>query len=100
MEIILIAVVVVIAGFAFYTWNKSKSFDLNNDGKVDAADVKAAVNVVVADVKSAADVNKDGKVDATDAKVVTQKAKTAVKKTVNKVKPKPNNRKPKPKSKA
>ncbi len=59
----------------------TESLDANKDGKVDAADVKVAVQETVKEVKTvakqSADVNKDGKVDTADVK-------TAVKKTVKK----------------
>jgi len=86
MEIVLFAVVVVALGAFIYYGRNSKSLDVNNDGKVDAADAKAAVQHVVEGVKSAADVNKDGKVDAADVKVVTEKAKAVAKKTTAKAK--------------
>jgi DNA replicative helicase MCM subunit Mcm2 (Cdc46/Mcm family) len=86
MEIVLIAVVAVVIGAAIYVYNKGKTFDVNNDGKVDAADVKVAVKLIKQDVKAVADVNKDGKVDAADVKVATTKAKTGAKKAATKVK--------------
>lgn len=84
MEIVLIALVIVVAGTFWYYNRKAKSFDVNQDGKVDAADVKAAVQNVVCGVKETADANKDGKVDAADVKVVAEKAKTEVKKAAAK----------------
>jgi hypothetical protein len=86
MEIVLFAVVVVALGAFVYYNRSSKSLDVNNDGKVDAADAKAAVQNVVEGVKAAADVNKDGKVDAADVAVVAEKAKTVAKKTTAKAK--------------
>lgn len=80
MEIVLIASVAVILGALIYFNRSSKGLDLNKDGKVDAADAKAAVQNVVEGVKATADVNKDGKVDAADAKVVKEKAKASAKK--------------------
>jgi len=98
MEILLAIVVVVVVGALIYFNRSSKSLDINNDGKVDAADVKAAVQNVVCGVEAVADVNKDGKVDAADAKAVTTKAKTAVKKAAVKAKTTANRgRKPKTK---
>ena len=85
MELILIGAVVVIGAVIYYN-RKSKSLDVNNDGKVDAADVKAAVQNVVEGVKATADVNKDGKVDAADVAVVKEKAKAATKKAATKAK--------------
>lgn len=86
MEIVLLAIAVVVIGAFIYYNRSSKSFDVNNDGKVDSADVKAAVQNVVEGVKSTADANKDGKVDAADVKVVTEKAKAVAKKTTAKAK--------------
>ena len=86
MEIVLFAVVVVALGAFIYYNRSSKSLDVNNDGKVDAADAKAAVQNVVEGVKASADVNKDGKVDAADVAVVKEKAKAVAKKTTAKVK--------------
>ena len=85
MEIIILAFVVLVAAAVYYN-RKSKSFDVNNDGKVNAADVKAAVQNVVCGVKETADVNKDGKVDAADAVAVKEKVKTVAKKTTAKAK--------------
>ncbi len=86
MEIVLVALVLVAVGAFWYYNRNTKSFDVNQDGKVDSADVKAAVQNVVCGVKETADVNKDGKVDAADAKVVVEKAKTEVKKAATKTK--------------
>ena len=86
MEIIIALVVIVVVGALVYFNRSAKSLDINNDGKVDLADAKAAVDNTVAGVTAAADVNKDGKVDAEDAKVVVEKAKTGVKKAAVKAK--------------
>ncbi len=86
MEIVLIAVVAVAFGAFIYYNRSSKSFDVNNDGKVDAADAKAAVQNVVEGVKATADVNQDGKVDSADVAVVTEKVKTGAKKAAVKAK--------------
>jgi len=96
MEIIVI-VAVVIAAYLVYSIIREKGtgLDLNNDGKVDAADLKvlgteakAKVETVAAKATAAvtkvADVDGDGKVTANDAKVAATKAKTAVKKTAAK----------------
>ena len=86
MEILLaIAVAVVVAALIYFN-RSSKGLDVNNDGKVDASDIKDAVQNVLEGVKVTADVNKDGKVDAADAKVIVGKAKTQVKKTATKAK--------------
>ena len=95
MEIFLIALVVAAAAIIYYN-RKSKSFDINNDGKINTADVKAAVQNVVCGAKETADVNKDGKVNVADAKVAVKKASNKVKQTVKKS----TNRSRKPKSKA
>jgi hypothetical protein len=86
MEILIIVAVAVIAGAVIYFNRGSKGLDVNNDGTVDAADVKAAVQNVVDGVKATADVNKDGKVDVADVKVAKEAVKTQVKKTVAKAK--------------
>lgn len=86
MEILLAIAVVVVIGALIYFNRSSKGLDVNNDGKVDAADVKAAVHNAVCGVKDTADVNKDGKLDASDAAVVVEKAKTQVKKAATKAK--------------
>ena len=86
MEIVLIAIAVVAIGAFIYYNRSSKGFDVNKDGKVDTADVKAAVQNVVCGVKADADVNKDGKVDSSDVKAVKEKAKSSAKKAANKAK--------------
>lgn len=103
MEILLAIAVVVVVGALIYFNRSSKGFDVNQDGKVDAADAKAAVQNVVEGVKATADVNNDGKVDAADVKVVAEKAKTEVKKAATTAKTavkKATTRGRKPKSKA
>jgi predicted negative regulator of RcsB-dependent stress response len=71
MDIIIIAIVIATLGYvAWKFWPKA---DVNNDGKVDAADVKTV-----------ADVNNDGKVDVADAVEVVKKATTRAKKVVTK----------------
>ena len=103
MEIIIAITVVVVVSTLIYFNRSAKSLDINNDGKVDLADVKAAVDNTVVGVTAAADVNKDGKVDADDAKVVVEKAKTEVKKAAVKAKTavkKVSSQGRKPKSKA
>jgi hypothetical protein len=83
MEIILPLIILVGAGAIWY-FNRSNKLDVNNDGKVDLADAKAAVDNTVAGVKAAADVNNDGKVDAADVVEVKEKAKKTVKKAATK----------------
>lgn len=82
MEIIIALVAIIVIGTIWYT-NRGTGADVNNDGKVDLADVKAAVEKTVVAV---ADVNNDGKVDVADVAVVATKAKAAVKKTTAKAK--------------
>lgn len=86
MEILIAIVVVIVVGALIYFNRSSKGLDVNNDGKVDAADVKAAIQNVVEGVTASADVNKDGVVDAADAKVAVEVVKTEVKKTASKAK--------------
>lgn len=86
MEIILALIAVVIVGALVYYNRTSTGLDVNNDGKVDLNDAKAAVDNAITGVVAAADVNNDGKVDAEDAKVVVEKAKTTVKKAATKAK--------------
>ncbi len=102
MEIVLLAIAVVAIGAFIYYNRTSKSLDVNNDGKVDVADAKAAVQNVVEGVKADADINKDGKVDSADVAVVKEKAKAVAKKTTAKAKEtvkKAQNRGRKPKAK-
>jgi hypothetical protein len=80
MEIVIIAVIVVAVGLLIYFNRGSKGLDVNADGKVDAADAKAAVDNTVAGVKKAADVDGDGKVSVADAKAAVAKTKQAVRK--------------------
>jgi biopolymer transport protein ExbD len=86
MEILLAIAAVVIVGALIYFNRGSKGLDVNNDGKVDLADAKAAVKNAADGVKAAADLNKDGKVTVKDAKVAGTKAKTVVKKAATKAK--------------
>ena len=85
MEIIIALVAIVVIGAIWYS-NRSTGADVNQDGKIDLADAKAAVEKTVEAVTQIADANKDGKVDVADVKVVATKAKTAVKKTATKAK--------------
>lgn len=79
MEIaILIAVLVV--GVVIYFNRTSKGLDVNNDGKVDAQDAKAAVQNAAAGIRKAADVDGDGKVTVKDVKAAAAKTKQAVRK--------------------
>jgi len=85
MEILLwiLGAIIVYGAYVVYRDAKGTGLDVNNDGKVDLNDVKAAVEITataakadVAKVTAAADVNKDGKVDAADAKAAVKKATT------------------------
>ena len=84
MEIIIALVAVIVVGALVYFNRSAKSLDINNDGKVDLADAKAAVDNTVTGLAAVADVNRDGVVNAADAKAVVEKATTEVKKTAAK----------------
>ena len=84
MEILIALVVIIVVGALAYFNRSANSLDINNDGKVDLADAKAAVDNTVAGVAAAADVNKDGKVDGDDVKEAVTKTKAAAKKTATK----------------
>ena len=102
MEIIIALIAIAVIGALWYA-NRKTGFDANQDGKVDAADIKSAVDNTVAVVKETADVNKDGKVDAADVKETATKAKAGAKKATTKAKEavkKAAGRGRKPKSKA
>ena len=102
MEILLAIAVAVVIGALIYFNRSVKSLDVNNDGKIDLADISLAAKTAVEGVKATADVNKDGKVDAADVKVVATKANTGAKKAVSKAKEtvkKTTNRGRKPKAK-
>jgi hypothetical protein len=75
MEILIIVLVAVALGYAIYAYN-NRTTDLNEDGKVDAKDVKGLVEMMAAKV----DLNQDGKIDAKDAKTAVKKAAKSVKK--------------------
>ena len=73
---ILVLVIIGVGLVAIWYFNRgTKDFDTNNDGLVNFDDAKKAVENTVAGVKAAADVNKDGKVDGADVKAVATKAK-------------------------
>ena len=85
MEIIIALVAVIVVGALVYFNRSAKSLDINNnDGKVDLADAKTAVDNTVTGLAAVADVNRDGVVDVADAKAVVEKAATEVKKTAAK----------------
>lgn len=58
--------------------------DVNQDGRVDLADAKAAVKKTRARVKKAADQDGDGRVTVKDIKVAASKARSAATKTMAK----------------
>lgn len=78
MEILIALIVIVAIGAIIYTNREARSLDINKDGKVDAEDVKAAVQNTVETVKKTEVVQK--------AKATVAKAKTAVKKSAVKAK--------------
>lgn len=86
MEIIIALVAVVAVGALIYFNRSAKSLDINNDGKVDLADAKVAVDNTVAGVVATADVNKDGKVNLSDIKAASDKAVNGAKKAASKAK--------------
>lgn len=90
MELFFLVLVLVVAGFAIWHFNKDRGFDANKDGKVDFKDVKPVVEQTVTEVKKAADVNKDGKVNTADVKEVVKKVSKPKTKTS-----KPKAKKPK-----
>ena len=67
MEILLLVVVAVFIGGLIYIQHNNKKIDINNDGKVDAQEVKAAVKEIKQEVKAAV------KKSATKTKVVVAK---------------------------
>jgi Dockerin type I domain len=85
MEIIIALIAIVVLGAIWFA-NRKTGFDANQDGKVDAADIKVAVEKTVDAVKETADANKDGKIDAADVKVVTEKVESVTEQAVEEVK--------------
>ena len=83
-SIIGIAVVSVIV-YLFWQVIMKEAFiantDLNNDGKTNVKDAKAALDQVVVKAVEKVDVNKDGKMSVADAKVVGEKVKEIFKKS-------------------
>lgn len=77
----------LVAVGAFIWWvNRDEKIDANDDGNVDVAEAKAAVEKAVAEAKKLVDVNKDGKVDVADVKEAGKKAKAGAKKAAGKAK--------------
>jgi len=81
----LLLALVAVGAFIWYV-NRDEKLDSNDDGKVDVAEAKVAVEKAVAEAKSLADVNKDGKVDVADVKAAGKKVKAGAKKAAAKVK--------------
>lgn len=79
MEILILVVVAVVIGGLIYVNHNRKVIDTNNDGKVDAAEVKAAVQAEAKEVAKKVTT----KAKAVKEKVATAKAATA-KKTAKK----------------
>ena len=78
---------VCVAG-AYILLNKGK-LDTNQDGKLDAEELKAAAQPVVAKVEEAVkplDLNNDGKVDLADAKEAVKRSRAKAKVKVEEVK--------------
>ena len=69
MDLFTIGIIFVVVGLGLvWYFNRNSRLDVNQDGKVNVTDAKAAVTNTVAGVKAAADVNQDGKVNFSDAK--------------------------------
>ena len=79
MEILILVVVAVVIGGLIYVNHNRKELDTNQDGKVDVAEVKAAVQTEMKEVAKKA----TAKAKAVKEKVTTAKAATA-KKTAKK----------------
>ena len=95
MEIIIVIAIVLVTAVIFF--NRKTGADVNNDGKVDIADAKAAIDNTVVGVKEAvaevketvsikADVNNDGKVDLADASTAVKKVATKAKRAAGQAK--------------
>lgn len=72
MEIII--AIIVVLGFVIWFYNRKSGPDVNNDGKVDIEDAKAAVQKAATAVKA----------DAKKAKTAVQKAATKTRATKKK----------------
>jgi tetrahydromethanopterin S-methyltransferase subunit C len=87
MDLFTIGIIFVVVGLGLvWYFNRKSGLDVNQDGKVDVTDAKAAVANTVAGVETAADLNKDGKVNISDAAVAVTEVKAAVKKVATKAK--------------
>lgn len=81
----LLLALVVVGAFIWYV-NRDSKIDANDDGKVDLADAKVAVEKAVVEAKNLADVNKDGVVNVSDAVAAGKKVKAGAKKAAGKAK--------------
>lgn len=81
----LLLALVVVGAFVWYV-NRDSKLDSNDDGKVDLAEAKVAVENAVNVAKNLVDVNKDGKVDVADVKEAGKKVKAGAKKAAGKAK--------------
>lgn len=79
MLVELILGLVIVSVLAIWFFNRDAGLDVNNDGKVDLADAKAAVNNTVQGIKAAADLDNSGNVGFDDLKVVTDAVKSTAK---------------------
>jgi hypothetical protein len=78
----IIFVLLFLGLFVWIGWNLVKKPDQNGDGKVDVKDALVVAKETVAEVKAAADVNKDGEVGVADVKAAVAKVKKGRKKKV------------------
>lgn len=88
MEIIVGLIVIGIVVILFISHAFPSSLDANSDGKVDLEDAEKLAKDVLNKTKTAADLNNDGVVNAEDVKVAATKVKAAADKGVKKVKSK------------
>lgn len=79
MELALGLIAITAIGALLYFNRSSRSLDINNDGRVDLADAKAAVDNTVSGITNTLDINKDGKVDVEDAKVAAKAVRSTAK---------------------
>ena len=79
MELVLVLVVAVVVGALIFFNRSARSLDINQDGRMDLADAKAAVDNTVSGITDTLDVNKDGKVDAEDVKVAAKAVRSTAK---------------------
>ena len=87
IETVIVGVVVLaLVGVMYRYWPKGKGLDVNEDGKVDGADAKAAVEVVAAKVVEEVKIEaaKAEEVVVAEVKKAAAKATTKAKAVVNK----------------